>query len=136
MALRMLIFFVTYLIIIPSSEARKPAVEDFIGIEVEESKTVPRGSEVLFDLEQDIHKIQNNKNTQNENKISKNDSETFSNAFWGILFAMMLPAIIWFSIMNHIRKKATLETASNIEVLERYRREREKKSEENSRKAS
>lgn len=136
MTFHTLIFFMSYFILMPFSEARKPAVEDFVGIEVEESKIVPNGSGILFDLEQDVHKIQNNQNFKNISNSQADNSVTFSGTFWGILFVMMLPVIIWISIMGHMRKKASLETASNIEVLEKYRREREKKSEENNKQAS
>ena len=40
--------------------------------------------------------------------------------------------MIWFLMMSNLRQKAKIESASNIEVLEKYRRERQeaKKAEE------
>jgi hypothetical protein len=46
-------------------------------------------------------------------------------AIIGIAFFLGLPAIIWFTMMNHLRQKAHLQSASNIQVLENYRREKE-----------
>ena len=55
---------------------------------------------------------------------------------FAISFALGLPMLVWFMVMSHLKKKASLESASNIEVLEKYRKEREKKNEESIRKVS
>jgi hypothetical protein len=39
-------------------------------------------------------------------------------------------------VMSHLRKKAHRENANNIEILENYRKNREKKNEESLKKAS
>lgn len=120
------------------AQGRKPAVEDFVGIEVEEADVTPQGTESLYNLQQDISKIEAQKNAPPKPaQVVKAPEETVSSKFIaGIIFAIGLPMTVLFLIMAHMKKKASMEVASNIEVLEKYRKEREKKSEENIRKVS
>lgn len=120
------------------AQGRRPAVEDFVGIEVEETKVTPQGTESLYNLQQDIQKIENQK-TQPLQKaeLTQEAPVTLSpSVVFGVSLALGLPMIIWFLVMAHLKKKASLESASNIEVLERYRREREKKAQKETRKVS
>jgi hypothetical protein len=130
------VFFASNMTIAQAKD-RKPAVEDFIGIEVEGSKTTSYGDESLFNLEQDMDKIKfSNKNeniTQTEFIRKKNiDPITFI----AITFSLSLPFVIWFTVMSHLRKKAQIENMNNIEVLEKYRKTREKTNEDRIKKAS
>ena len=132
----MLIGFFLYSTLIFSQD-RRPAVEDFVGIELEESKVTPHGDETLFNLEQDVGKIKYSNKRKNpigpetpRNKII--DPLTFL----GIAITLGLPFIVWFMVMSHLRKKAHYENANNIEILEKYRKDREKKNEDNLKKAS
>lgn len=120
------------------AQGRKPAVEDFVGIEVDQPQVLPQGTESLYNLEQDINKIEANKKGASQAAPEATvASEPFApSTIIGISIFLGLPLVIWFLIMGHLKKKASLESASNIEVLEKYRREREKKNEENIRKAS
>lgn len=120
------------------AQGRKPAVEDFVGIEVEESEVTPQGSEALFNLQQDIKKIEEQKPTpkQTESLTQPAPTEISPSVLFGIALAFSLPLSVWFLVMAHLKKKASVESASNIEVLEKYRKEREKKSEEKIRKVS
>lgn len=120
------------------AQGRRPAVEDFVGIEVEETKVTPQGTESLYNLQQDIQKIENQKSQPVQKaELTQEAPVTLSpSVVFGVSLALGLPMIIWFLIMAHLKKKASLESASNIEVLERYRREREKKAQEETRKVS
>lgn len=120
------------------AQGRRPAVEDFVGIEVDQPQVLPQGTESLYNLEQDINKIEAKKNQTAKTTPSEiAPSQPFSTgAIFGISIFLGLPLVVWFLVMGHLKKKASLESASNIEVLEKYRREREKKSEESIRKAS
>lgn len=120
------------------ARGRSPAVEDFVGIEYEEKRVAPQGTESLFNLEQDIHKIQTQKAKPRKNaEIKTQETNNLGmRTIFGVSLALGLPLMIWFMIMSHLKKKASLESASNIEVLEKYRKEREKKSQENIRKVS
>lgn len=113
---------------------RAPAVEDFVGIEVEQEASAPQGTEVLFNFENDL-------NTFSNKPVEKPVAEvgvkkTGPTALFGIVLALGLPLMIWFMIMSHLKKQATIENASNIEVLENYRKQREQKKDEEIRKAS
>jgi hypothetical protein len=119
------------------AQGRKPAVEDFVGIEVDQAEVTPHGSEVLFNLEQDIKEIEAQKNRPALKQPQITESKGFgTTTLIGIGLILGLPMFLWLLMMNHLKKKATLESASNIEVLEKYRREREKKVDETIKKAS
>lgn len=117
---------------------RKPAVEDFVGIEFEEKQVAPQGTESLYNLEQDIQRIESQPKKQKETRIGQSQKQESwgMKAIFGISLALGLPLIIWLLVMSHLKKKASIESASNIEVLEKYRREREKKGQEKIRKVS
>lgn len=120
------------------AQGRSPAVEDFVGIEYEEKQVAPQGTESLFNLEQDINKIKAGKKKPKKTTAVKSPEPQGwgMTAIFGISLALGLPLLIWFMVMSHLKKKASLESASNIEVLEKYRKEREKKVQENIRKVS
>lgn len=109
---------------------RSPAVEDFVGIEMEERQVVPQGTESLFNLEQDIQRLEN-RPEQKKPTVSEFLKTPYGpGAVVGIILALGLPLSLWFLVMSHFKRKASLESASNIEVLEKYRQEREKKRDE------
>lgn len=123
--------------------ARKPAVEDFVGIEIEHPEGTPQGTEGLFNFEKDINHFEQNKNTTAMKEIKETPvaAETTKGGFttvMGIFFLLGLPAAIWLFMVNNLRQKAHIESASNIEVLEKYRREKQeaRKAEEKFNKAS
>lgn len=123
---------------------RKPAVEDFVGIEVEHPEAAPQGPESLVNLEKDIQTIQAEAYTVK--KVAKKPTfhEEATPAPWtatntvAVILIIGLPLFSWLMVMNRLRKRASVESASNVEVLEKYRREREqaRKKEEAERKAS
>ena len=122
---------------------RGPAVEDFVGIEVEQAQGTPPGTEGLFNFEKDIDKFEMRK-VNSPAKItdtavtSKSEGPNDFTTAIGLAFLIGLPGLIWFFMMNNLRQKAHIESASNIEVLEKYRREKQeaKKAEETFTKAS
>lgn len=144
--------FVMALFILPTlafaGPGRSPAVEDFIGIEIEHPDTSPQGKDSLYNLEQDIQKLekveakayQPQTATPPEHQIQPAPSFTQWSAVnvfaWTLLLG--LPLMSWYMAVTHLKRKASLESASNIEVLEKYRRERElaRKKEEEFRKVS
>jgi hypothetical protein len=138
MTFRSLALFLVVYSGISFAEGRKPAVEDFVGIEIEESKVAPQGTESLYNLEQDLDKIQSrrNKPAQIKTKISEADKDWSVTTIFGISLILGLPLITWYLVMSHFKKKASIDSASNIAVLEKYRKEREKKSEDSIKKAS
>ena len=121
------------------SQGRGPAVEDFVGIELEPTEATPHSNDSLYNLEQDIIKIEDQKKRPvKENTAKKNPphQDLGTSILLGISLVLGFPLVLWFFVMSKLKQKASQESASNIEVLEKYRREREKKNERNSRKVS
>lgn len=121
------------------AQGRKPAVEDFVGIEIEEAHVTPQGTESLYNLEADMNRLEEKK----KNPPAKITAEITAPAkpwskstLFGISLVVGLPLLMWLMVMSHLKKKASVESASNIEVLEKYRKERERKVEESIRKVS
>ncbi len=131
-----------------AAPGRSPAVEDFVGIEIEEPKTSPADQGTLINLERDLQQLEKveakayvaSQNTPPEHVMSQDNQFIQWNVTnlvaWTLLLG--LPLLSWFMAVSHLRKKASIESASNIEVLEKYRRERERarKKEEEFRKVS
>lgn len=124
------------------AQGRKPAVEDFVGIEIEHPEATPQGTENLFNFEKDMTSFVEKKGQPlNSNKIDTSfhaSAPSPLTAGLALFFLIGLPMIIWFMVMNHLKQKAHVQSASNIEVLEKYRRERQeaKKAQEEFKKVS
>jgi len=112
-----------------SAQGRKPAVEDFVGIEVEQPETPAGSSGSLYNLEQDMNQVKlTNQISQRKKPITMSDQATGPGLGFTAIFAAILilglPLLSWFLVLNHLRNKATQENANNIEVLENYRKDR------------
>ena len=135
MSFRTLGFMLLIITQVAFAQGRKPAVEDFVGIEVDQPEGTPQGTEGLFNFEKDIDKFEHTKGSSSGVVTAVNtktqDSSDLTTAL-DIAFMLALPGMIWFLMMSNLRQKAKIESASNIEVLEKYRRERQeaKKAEE------
>ena len=72
--------------------ARKPAVEDFVGVEPESYKPVPKGAEVLFDF--------GNKVKANQNKAAVNYDHQKNNqtSMIALSLFLLLPSLMWFAL--------------------------------------
>jgi hypothetical protein len=123
------------------AQGRKPAVEDFVGIEVEHPEAAPQGTENLFNFEKDMDQYQNGV-THPEQKISSgpksmNNTDEFFR-YIGVFLLLSLPAVLSFLVMKRMKNKAREENLANIKVLEEFRRQKNesKKSEEDIRKVS
>lgn len=123
---------------------RRPAVEDFVGIEVDHPEATPQPADSLVNLEKDIQTIHAEAYTVKKSAKKSGFSSPSESSPWGVantiavLLVIALPLFSWLFVMNRLRKRASVESASNVEVLERYRREREQrqKKEDFERKAS
>jgi hypothetical protein len=106
---------------------RKPAVEDFVGIEVDHPEAAPQGTEGLFNFEKDINQFKEAKPVKKP-AFKPNTSQVIDWNFSkvvAIILAVGFPAMVWFVAINNLRKKASMQNVGNIEVLEKYRKERE-----------
>jgi hypothetical protein len=112
------------------ANSRSPAVEDFVGIEVNHPSEAPQGTDALFNFEKDIQQFN-----------AQNSTSSPSGEGWNlvaVILVFFLPIIVWALMIHSLRQRAKAERASNIEIFEKYRQDREKarKSEEDIRKAS
>jgi hypothetical protein len=114
------------------AQGRKPAVEDFMGVEIEEVAFAPAGTEALFNFEKEVQNLVQEegqpspRQQQPGQQFAEAPAQAWSTStMMGIIVLLGLPFLTWLLIMNHLRQKATQETASNIEILEKYRKERE-----------
>jgi hypothetical protein len=113
-----------------AAPSRGPAVEDFVGIEVEEARTKSHNDEVLFNLERDVDRIETARKGSPVDVATQASSKSLESPFSimtlaGLIVMLSLPFISWILVMNHLRQKASAESASNIEVLQKYRKDRE-----------
>lgn len=138
MGFRTLGFLIFLLSTAAFGQGRSPAVEDFVGIEVDQPQVLPQGTESLYNLEQDMNKLEASKNRTPGLTAPEDLSTNFNptSIIFGVSIFLGLPLVVWFLIMARLRKMAALESASNIEMLEKYRKEREKKNEASIKKAS
>lgn len=74
-----------------SVSARKPAVEDFVGVVPESYKETPKGTEVLFDFGNKIEKVQK----VNKLDLKKTNSVNNWSGIVGLGFFLALPFIMW-----------------------------------------
>ena len=135
MSFRTLGFMFLIITQVAFAQGRKPAVEDFVGIEVDQPEGTPQGTEGLFNFEKDIDKFEHTKDSSSGvAPVVNTKTQDPSDLTTALVIAFMLglPGMIWFFMMSNLRQKAKIESASNIEVLEKYRRERQeaKKAEE------
>lgn len=138
MRFRTLGFLIILVSTVSYAQGRKPAVEDFVGIEMDQPQVLPQGTESLYNLEQDMNKLEASKRPTLDTTVAENSTSGFNptSIIFGVSIFLGLPLVVWFLVMAQLRKNAAIESASNIEMLEKYRKEREKKNETNIKKAS
>lgn len=103
--------------------ARKPAVEDFIGVEPESYKTTPPGTETLFNFEQNVQALGPESFIENSSSQSTWFGLTVIGAF------ILLPAFMWFGLTRNDPSSkqvsetvvSTQTTEDNVHNLEDYR---------------
>jgi hypothetical protein len=86
-----------------SASARKPAVEDFVGVVPETYKVTPKGTEVIFDFGNKIENIQKTKQSQLE-------TSSWS-AIIGLSFFLLLPFLTW-TFITRFKTQGTTNTHS------------------------
>ncbi|MBD65066.1 MAG: hypothetical protein CME62_07655 [Halobacteriovoraceae bacterium] len=97
------------------AEARKPAVEDFVGVETNSYLQTPPGTEVQFDFGNHIE--------PQTSQLSKQSSQWFSLGFLGLFVS--LPFLMWFAITRSVETQTTETTevasTANVKQLDDYR---------------
>ncbi len=98
-----------------NTQARKPAVEDFVGVMPKDYQATPKGTEVLFDFGNKVKKVD----------PQGNFFEEKSTVNWtgvvGLLTFMALPFFMWifithFGLKNQVTTKPTVPTDDNHKV--------------------
>ena len=129
-----------------STEARRPAVEDFVGVEQETPDITPAGTETLFNFSQDVKDFKNQQTQPvvNYKKLetlgSALPSQGFSFSVWfAVGFVLALPMITWGAMASHLKKRQAGLDASlphNVTELAARRAEKQAASEDELKKAS
>lgn len=126
-----------------SAQARKPAVEDFVGVEPENYQKTPEGTQVLFDFKKELSaKDFSSKEQPLFGSVSSNSSL----GAYGLALFITLPFLMWFGLTRNVRGNNPLQlkeepaqqefkfeskmaSSENIAKLEDYRKKEDKDSE-------
>jgi len=99
--------------------ARGPAVEDFVGIDIEEQDLTPSGTHALFNFEAELSGAATTSAptqaviTKTQLKAASSSSETSPWSQWlGVLVILSLPVVTWSLTMRHLNK--TKDTAEAL----------------------
>jgi len=120
--MKLLLLTLVAVLALPLAHARKPAVEDFVGIESETPDVTPQGTEALFNFEKDVTA---HAQRPIEPVIRRQQASTTTTSSWpvtawfGIATVLALPFITWLLTMRHLKQAQTAATASapSAEVL-------------------
>tara|TARA_B100001971_G_scaffold215195_1_gene260240 strand:- start:63874 stop:64245 length:372 start_codon:yes stop_codon:yes gene_type:complete len=116
---RLSLFLLLSFLVLPSAFARKPAVEDFVGVEPQDYSRTPQGTEVLFDFGNKIKA--NPTTTENSNLTS-----TFV-----LISFILLPFAMWFGItrssLSHTEEEEHMAEVKNIKDYQKAETEEENK---------
>ncbi len=104
--------------------ARGPAVEDFVGIEIEQPDLTPTGTHALFNFEQELTEVKAEQ-APTQAVISKTDlkaasptSESSPWAQWfGIVVILALPVVTWSLTMRHLNKRTEEVLPDNVAIF-------------------
>ena len=116
------------------ANGRGPAVEDFVGIETEQTEFVPQGTESLFNFEKDL--AAKAKAPQKPIVRAAEAPKNYTSTVLAAAFLLGLPLVSWLLVLQHLKRKASIESAGNVEVLEKYRKERELKQKDQGQRAA
>ncbi|MEX0798147.1 MAG: hypothetical protein WEB87_02425 [Bacteriovoracaceae bacterium] len=114
---RFVVFLFLFALCSASAFARKPAVEDFVGVEPESYSRTPQGTETLFEF---------------GNTVKAFNPETSS--FWTewtpafvLTSFFLLPFIMWFGITKSADSvQRTIEESENVKRLSDYKKDLDK----------
>ncbi len=119
-----------------SAHARKPAVEDFVGVEPENYQKTPEGTQVLFDFKKEL----STKNISSKEKnLFGSISSNSSLGAYGLALFITLPFLMWFGLTRNVRGdnphltneesaqqefkfESKMASSENIAKLEDYRK--------------
>lgn len=101
--MKSIIIILSFGLILTSAFARKPAVEDFVGVESESYEVTSPGSEVLYNF---------------DNSIKSTSSETSSSTIFTYMFIasfLALPFMMWFGLTRSQKSlKSTIQSTVSV----------------------
>jgi hypothetical protein len=107
------------------AHARKPAVEDFIGIESEASPVNPAGTETLYNFSTEISRFEEApvevtvvRTTPSAIAPQTQPTNWTLSPWWAVAAVLLLPLTAWRLVM---RKVEELPTADNVTLLAAHR---------------
>lgn len=121
------LYVIALLALSVGAHARKPAVEDFIGIEPESTPTAPVGTETLYNFGTEISDY---KEAPFEVTVIQTNSTAVApvqasgwsfSAWWAVGAVLLLPLAAWRLVM---RKVEELPVANNVTELAAHRRKK------------
>lgn len=114
--------------------ARRPAVEDFVGVESETPDVTPTGAETLYNFSQEVQDFQTDGPrvvVRHPRAVSEMPLAAVSSAtplWFGAAFVLCLPMITWLVMARHLKQRearAAAATASNVTDLAARRAEKQ-----------
>lgn len=117
-----------------SAVGRKPAVEDFVGVEYDSQNVVPTGTETLFNFSKDVKDYQSQPTqpiVRYAQKQSQENAPVSSEGlpiWFGITFVLSLPIITWVVMSQHLKSREAAAAAalpSNVTDLAARRAEKQ-----------
>lgn len=104
--------------------ARGPAVEDFVGVDIEQPDLTPAGTHALFNFEQELTEVKADQAptqaviTKTELKAASAASETSPWSQWlGIVVILALPVVTWSLTMRHLNKRTEEVLPDNVAIF-------------------
>lgn len=97
---------------------------------MEGPESAPQGTEGLFNFDKEMKDFSENQNKQNNHSTYSSPTNNSFSAYAGYAFILLLPLMSWLLVLNHLKSQAKEQNASNLQVLENYRKEKEKKQED------
>lgn len=87
-----------------SSFARKPAVEEFVGVETENYRPTTEGTEVLFNFGNHIN------SHEKQSRQNQTSSAWFATSV--LVAFILLPFLMWIGISNSLKKETEVKNSS------------------------
>ena len=121
-------------------EARKPAVEDFVGIESTTPDIIPSGTEAMFNFNKEVTAYAKDGPSQpvvrymkEQPKMESPTASTGSFSLWfGIGFVLALPMITWAVMSQHLKARDAVRPAATATVTDLASRRAEKQAQTSS----
>lgn len=116
--------FVLSALTLSTASSRGPAVEDFVGVEIEQPDLTPAGTHALFNFEQELTEAKTEPSTA-QAMITKTPlraaapaSETSPWAQWfGIIVILALPVVTWSLTMRHLNQRTEEVLPDNVAIF-------------------